>query len=93
MAMDSGEGPEEGVQQVDICATVWYHVPQRVPSGTGYYWVKDSGSRDLHQAIRDAVHHHKFDVFSSLLECLPAEVLHHLGGVGPMLEWRTRGWV
>ena len=51
-----------------------------MPSGVGYYWVEESGSRDLHQAIRDAVHHHKFGVFSSLLECLPAEVLHHLGG-------------
>ena len=65
--------------QVDICPTVWYHVPQGVPSGAGYYWVEESGSRDLYQAIRDAVHHHKFGVFSSLLECLPAKVLHHLG--------------
>ena len=66
--------------QVDICPTVWYHVPQGVSSGAGYYWVEESGSRDLHQAVRDAVHHHKFGVFPSLLECLPAEVLHHLGG-------------
>ena len=64
---------------VDICPTVWYHVPQGVPSGAGYYWVEESESRDLHQVVRDAVHHQKFGVFSSLLECLPAEVLHHLG--------------
>ena len=39
-----------------------------------HYLMEEPGSGDVHQTVCDTVHHHKFGVFSSLLECLPAEV-------------------
>ena len=40
-----------------LLQSFYYPVPQGVRSGAGYYWVEESGSRDLHQTVQDLVHH------------------------------------
>ena len=42
--------------------------------------MKEHGSRDIHKAMCNTIHHCKFEVSSPLLERLPTNILYHLRG-------------